>query len=62
MATNDRPAVVLVHGAFAESGGWGPVAERLRAAGHRVDEVAAHAVFASHPDEVAGLVLRAAAA
>jgi len=32
----DKPTVVLVHGAFAESGGWGPVVERLHAEGHRV--------------------------
>ncbi|MGI5501385.1 alpha/beta fold hydrolase [Lentzea sp. CA-135723] len=31
-----KPTIVLVHGAFAESGGWGPVADRLRAEGHHV--------------------------
>ena len=31
-----KPTIVLVHGAFAESGGWGPVADRLQAEGHRV--------------------------
>ncbi|MEU4541460.1 alpha/beta hydrolase [Streptosporangium sp. NPDC023825] len=36
MATNKKPTIVLVHGAFAESGGWGPVVERLQAAGHQV--------------------------
>lgn len=35
MATT-KPTIVLSHGAFAESGGWGPVVERLQAAGHRV--------------------------
>lgn len=33
---NTNPTIVLVHGAFAESGGWGPVVERLHAAGHHV--------------------------
>ncbi len=28
--------IVLVHGAFAESAGWGPVIDRLEAAGHPV--------------------------
>lgn len=36
MVTGTRPTVVLVHGAFAESGGWGPVVERLQAQGCRV--------------------------
>ncbi|GGK67958.1 alpha/beta hydrolase [Sphaerisporangium melleum] len=36
MSENTKPTVVLVHGAFAESGGWGPVAGRLRSEGHRV--------------------------
>jgi pimeloyl-ACP methyl ester carboxylesterase len=36
MADSNKPTVVLVHGAFAESGGWGPVVERLQAEGHRV--------------------------
>ncbi|MGW6929800.1 alpha/beta fold hydrolase [Lentzea sp. NPDC054927] len=36
MTTNTKPTIVLVHGAFAESGGWGPVVERLQAAGHEV--------------------------
>src|SRR4051794_40223033 len=36
MSEDSKPTVVLVHGAFAESGGWGPVAERLLAEGHRV--------------------------
>ncbi|MEO3811003.1 alpha/beta hydrolase [Sphaerisporangium sp. B11E5] len=36
MSENSKPAVVLVHGAFAESGGWGPVAQRLLVRGHRV--------------------------
>jgi len=36
MSTTPKPTVVLVHGAFAESGGWGPVVERLHAAGHPV--------------------------
>jgi pimeloyl-ACP methyl ester carboxylesterase len=31
-----KPTIVLVHGAFADSGGWGPVADRLRAEGHHV--------------------------
>src|SRR3954471_14709576 len=30
------PTIVLVHGAFAESAGWGGVIDRLHAAGHRV--------------------------
>lgn len=32
----DRPAIVLVHGAFAESGSWNGVIERLRADGYTV--------------------------
>jgi pimeloyl-ACP methyl ester carboxylesterase len=36
MADSNKPTVVLVHGAFAESGGWEPVVERLQAEGHRV--------------------------
>ena len=36
MSTTPKPTVVLVHGAFAESGGWGPVVERLHAEGHPV--------------------------
>ena len=36
MTEKSKPVVVLVHGAFAESGGWGPVAQRLQAEGHRV--------------------------
>ncbi|MET9629787.1 alpha/beta hydrolase [Lentzea sp. NPDC006480] len=31
-----KPTIVLVHGAFADSGGWGPVADRLQAEGHTV--------------------------
>jgi pimeloyl-ACP methyl ester carboxylesterase len=33
---SEKLTVVLVHGAFAESGGWGPVTERLQADGHQV--------------------------
>ncbi|WP_112238770.1 alpha/beta fold hydrolase [Kribbella monticola] len=36
MAQDGKPTIVLVHGAFAESGGWGPVVDRLQGAGHRV--------------------------
>jgi pimeloyl-ACP methyl ester carboxylesterase len=36
MATNTKPSIVLVHGAFAESGGWESVVERLQASGHHV--------------------------
>ncbi|MGC4864575.1 alpha/beta fold hydrolase [Micromonospora sp. DT53] len=36
MSENTKATVVLVHGAFAESGGWGPVVERLQAQGHTV--------------------------
>ncbi|MBP2705046.1 alpha/beta hydrolase [Microbispora sp. RL4-1S] len=36
MSEQTKPTAVLVHGAFAESGGWGPIAERLRREGHRV--------------------------
>ena len=36
MADSNKPTIVLVHGAFAESGGWGPVVERLQAHGHQV--------------------------
>ena len=32
----EKPPVVLVHGAFADSHGWGHVAARLRATGHEV--------------------------
>src|SRR5690349_13362596 len=31
-----RPTIVLVHGAFAESGSWDPVIDPLVAEGHRV--------------------------
>lgn len=34
--TSDLPTVVLVHGAFAESGSWNGVIERLRANGYTV--------------------------
>ncbi|AEY85338.1 alpha/beta hydrolase [Streptomyces hygroscopicus subsp. jinggangensis 5008] len=36
MSTEAKPTIVLVHGAFAESGGWGPVADRLQAEGYGV--------------------------
>ncbi|MBM0275426.1 alpha/beta fold hydrolase [Micromonospora tarensis] len=36
MVENAKTTVVLVHGAFAESGGWGPVIELVRAQGHQV--------------------------
>ena len=35
-ADTDRPTIVLVHGAFAESGSWNGVIERLRADGYTV--------------------------
>lgn len=31
-----RPTIVLVHGAFADSSGWNPVADRLLASGYKV--------------------------
>jgi pimeloyl-ACP methyl ester carboxylesterase len=34
--TTTKPTIILVHGAFADSGGWGPVVERLQGEGHRV--------------------------
>lgn len=34
--TTTKPTIILVHGAFAESGGWGPVTERLQAEGYHV--------------------------
>jgi pimeloyl-ACP methyl ester carboxylesterase len=36
MSESRSVTVVLVHGAFADSDGWGPVVERLQAAGHTV--------------------------
>jgi pimeloyl-ACP methyl ester carboxylesterase len=36
MSEHTKATVVLVHGAFAESGGWGPIVERLQAQGHTV--------------------------
>lgn len=35
----EKPPIVLVHGAFANSQVWGHVAARLRAAGHEVEAV-----------------------
>ncbi|KUN59188.1 alpha/beta hydrolase [Streptomyces canus] len=36
MSETTKPTIVLVHGAFAESGGWGPIVERLQGEGHPV--------------------------
>lgn len=35
-AASDKPTIVLVHGAFAESSGWNPVAAQLLAKGYPV--------------------------
>jgi pimeloyl-ACP methyl ester carboxylesterase len=39
-ATNDKPTIVLIHGAFADSGSWGGVAKKLAADGYPVLSVA----------------------
>ncbi|MFG1918571.1 alpha/beta fold hydrolase [Micromonospora sp. NPDC048898] len=36
MSSNGKPTIVVVHGAFAESGGWDRIVARLQDEGHRV--------------------------
>jgi len=36
MSMDDRPSIVLVHGAWADGSSWSDVIERLQAAGHQV--------------------------
>ena len=50
-----KPAIVLVHGAFAESASWDKVIDPLTGAG------ASHAITVSQPKETAELILQAAA-
>jgi len=49
------PTVVLVHGAFVDASSWNGVIAELKAAG--ID--ASHAVPATHPAEVAAVIVRA---
>jgi hypothetical protein len=56
MSTPDiTPTVVLVHGAFVDASSWNGVIAGLKAAG--LD--ASHAVPATHPADVAAVIIRA---